>query len=106
MVHKTEENGSDLFTTLEKEKSQIFERKQALYKDLSKKFTNTRSDYTKQFSHIYSARLIELRNVLIPRVQAKWSTSIKISFLFVNIAYLTRVICSRNKNDTKFFFYE
>ncbi|XP_017758195.1 PREDICTED: DNA polymerase delta small subunit-like [Eufriesea mexicana] len=72
MVHKTEENDSGLAMTLEKEKSQIFERKQAQYKDLSEKFMNTRSDYTKQFSHIYSARLTELRNVLIPRVQAKW----------------------------------
>ncbi|KAF3419928.1 hypothetical protein E2986_00566 [Frieseomelitta varia] len=72
MVHKTEEECDDLFVKSGKEKPETFERKQAEYRDLSKKFINTKSDYSKQFSHIYSARLTELREALIPRVKTKW----------------------------------
>lgn len=72
MVYKSEEKSNNLYIKSEKENSQIFERKQAHYKDLSEKFAITRSDYSKQFAHIYSARLAELRDILIPRVQTKW----------------------------------
>ncbi|XP_061933274.1 DNA polymerase delta subunit 2 [Apis cerana] len=72
MVYKSEEKSNNLYIKSEKENSQIFERKQAQYKDLSEKFAITRSDYSKQFAHIYSARLAELRDILIPRVQTKW----------------------------------
>lgn len=71
MVHKAEEECDNLFVKSEKGTPETFERKQAEYKD-SKKFINTKSDYSKQFSHIYSARLSELREALIPRVKAKW----------------------------------
>ena len=69
MVHK---DGKSVIEESENEKPQVFERKQAQYKDLSKKFVNTVNDYSKQFAHIYTIRLAELRNILIPRVKAKW----------------------------------
>ncbi|XP_054000613.1 DNA polymerase delta subunit 2-like [Hylaeus anthracinus] len=72
MVHKTNEESNELLTKPQNEKPQIFERKQGEYKDLSKKFVNTKRDYSKQFAHIYAIRLAELRDVLIPQVQAKW----------------------------------
>nr|XP_012138164.1 PREDICTED: DNA polymerase delta small subunit-like [Megachile rotundata] len=69
MVHKTDKCMS---VESENEKPQVFDRKQAQYTDLSKKFVNTKNDYSKQFAHIYASRLAELRSVLIPRVQSKW----------------------------------
>ncbi|XP_076763874.1 DNA polymerase delta subunit 2 [Xylocopa sonorina] len=68
MVHKTQQG----YNESSKEKPQTFEREQARYKDLSLKFLTTKNDYSKQFSHIYSARLGQLRDLLVPRVQAKW----------------------------------
>ena len=72
MVHKTDSGCNDLLAKPGNEKPSVFDRKEAEYKDLSKKFVNTRNDYSKQFAHIYAARLAELRDVLIPQVQAKW----------------------------------
>ncbi|CAK9833422.1 DNA polymerase delta subunit 2 [Anthophora retusa] len=72
MVHKTEEGYNELCMKPGKEKPPVFERKRAQYKNLSEKFVNTKNDYSKQFAHIYAARLAELRDILIPRVQAKW----------------------------------
>ncbi|XP_003396970.2 DNA polymerase delta subunit 2 [Bombus terrestris] len=72
MVHKTKKKCNDLFVKAGKEKPEVFEREQADYKDLSKKFVNMKNDYSKQYAHIYSARLAELRDVLTPRVKAKW----------------------------------
>lgn len=86
MVHKADEECDDLFVKSGKEKPETFERKQAEYKDLSKKFINTKSDYSKQFSHIYSARLTELREALIPRVKAKWGMFIN-SFFMDNMVF-------------------
>ncbi|XP_076663881.1 DNA polymerase delta subunit 2 [Andrena cerasifolii] len=72
MVHKTDSGCNDLLTKPGNEKPSVFDREEAEYKDLSKKFVNTRNDYSKQFAHIYATRLAELRDVLIPQVQAKW----------------------------------
>ncbi|KOC60112.1 DNA polymerase delta small subunit [Habropoda laboriosa] len=72
MVHKTEKEYNELCVKPGKENPPMFERKQTQYKDLSEKFVSTPSDYSKQFAHIYAARLAELRDILIPRVQAKW----------------------------------
>lgn len=69
MVHKTDKC---MTVETENEKPQVFDRKQSQYKDLSKKFVNTKNDYSKQFAHIYAIRLAELRGVLIPRVKTKW----------------------------------
>lgn len=87
MVHKTKGGCNDLLTKSGNEKPSVFDRKEAVYKDLSKKFVNTRTDYSKQFAHIYAARLAELRDVLIPQVQAKWGTLFLfyIKYLFVQI---------------------
>ncbi|XP_017887566.1 DNA polymerase delta small subunit-like [Ceratina calcarata] len=71
MVHKTGETANSL-TSPGEEKLQVYVRKQAQCKNLSEKFIQTKNNYSKQFAHIYSARLGELRDVLIPRVRAKW----------------------------------
>ena len=90
MVHK--EECDDLFVKSGKEKPETFERKQAEYRDLSKKFINTKSDYSKQFSHIYSARLTELREALIPRVKAKWG-------MFINSSFVDNILVFSNGYD-------
>ncbi|XP_043261760.1 DNA polymerase delta subunit 2-like [Colletes gigas] len=74
MVHTNGEECNDLLMNSENKNLQVFERKQTEYKDLAKKFTSTKRDYSKQFAHIYAVRLAELRNVLIPRVQTKWGS--------------------------------
>lgn len=79
MVHKA---GKTMIEESENEKPQVFEKKQAQYKDLSKKFVNMVNDYSKQFAHIYAIRLAELRNVLIPRVKAKWGIFCYLIFLY------------------------
>lgn len=86
MVHKTDEECNDLL--LKSGKPPVFERNQAGYKDLSKKFVSTKSDYSKQFAYIYAARLAELREVLISQVKIKWGKfSIYISkyVTFINV---------------------
>ncbi|XP_076279134.1 DNA polymerase delta subunit 2 [Lasioglossum baleicum] len=74
MIHKTNESVNNLLVKPDDGKPQVFERKQAEYANLSKKFVSTRNDYSKQFAHIYSTRLAELRDILIPRLKAKWGT--------------------------------
>lgn len=72
MVHKTEETIDNSIASSGKDESQVYNRKVAQCKNLSVEFIQTRNDYSKQFAHIYSARLSELREVLIPRIHAKW----------------------------------
>ncbi|KAK2583982.1 hypothetical protein KPH14_006443 [Odynerus spinipes] len=72
MVHKISNNGKSLSNNSETEKLQVFERKSALYKDLSSTVTPKTNDYSKQFAHIYAARLTELRDVLTENAKAKW----------------------------------
>ncbi|XP_031826588.2 DNA polymerase delta subunit 2 [Nomia melanderi] len=72
MVHKISEECNNLLLKSDGNKPQVFERKQVECKNLSKKFTSTKNDYSKQFAHIYASRLSELRDVLISQVQVKW----------------------------------
>lgn len=67
-------NGSDgnLLSSPGNEKPPKFERQQVEYEDLTIDFNDKLIDFSKQFCHIYSIRLAELRAVLIPRVIAKW----------------------------------
>ncbi|XP_076658903.1 DNA polymerase delta subunit 2 [Halictus rubicundus] len=76
MIHKINGSANNLLVKPDDGKPQVFERKQAEYTNLSRKFINTRNDYSKQFAHIYSTRLAELRDVLIPQVKAKWGIPI------------------------------
>ncbi|KAL6429718.1 hypothetical protein ACFW04_007553 [Cataglyphis niger] len=67
-------NGSDrnLLSSPGNEKPPKFERQQVEYEDLTIDFNDKLIDFSKQFCHIYSIRLADLRAVLIPRVIAKW----------------------------------
>ncbi|KAG6442231.1 DNA polymerase delta subunit 2 [Manduca sexta] len=47
------------------------------YIDCSKRFYKT-CDFSKQYAHIYSARLNTFRNILVPLVMKKWSNKFKI----------------------------
>ncbi|KAK0093510.1 hypothetical protein PV326_013375 [Microctonus aethiopoides] len=49
-----------------------FERKGVDFQDIERRFTNTTTDYAKQFFHMYSCRLEELRPYLSERAQKKW----------------------------------
>lgn len=50
----------------------VYERKNTKYMDLGSKFSSTSKDYAKQFFHIYSQRLKELRPIVIKRAEIKW----------------------------------
>lgn len=67
-------NGSDqnLLSSLGNKNPPKFERQQVQYEDLTIDFNDKLIDFSKQFCHIYSIRLAELRAVLISRVIAKW----------------------------------
>lgn len=54
-----------------------FKRLSVKYEDLSKRFQfQTIKDYSKQFAHIYAARLNEMRELLTQRAREKWGTSL------------------------------
>lgn len=72
MVHKTSNKDNDIINKSEGKSLQVFERKSVLYKDLSSTIIPAGNDYSKQFAHIYAARLSELRDVLTQKVHAKW----------------------------------
>ncbi|XP_063382533.1 DNA polymerase delta subunit 2 [Cydia fagiglandana] len=54
------------------------ERQSVEYKDCSKRFYEVSRDFSKQFAHIYSARLNTFRNILEPVIYKKWTNKYKI----------------------------
>lgn len=48
------------------------------YNDCSKRFYQVSRDFSKQYAHIYSARLNTFRNILEPVIKKKWSKSYKV----------------------------
>ncbi|KAG7189613.1 hypothetical protein KM043_017296 [Ampulex compressa] len=72
MVHKTEENNEKFLSKPGNEKPQVFDRIHTTYKDASRSFTHDANDFSKQFAHIYAARLAELREVLMQQISKKW----------------------------------
>lgn len=53
-----------------------FKRLSVNYEDLSKRFHfQAKNDYSKQYAHIYAARLSEMRALLTQRAKAKWGMS-------------------------------
>lgn len=52
-----------------------YKRLSVKYEDLSKRFQfQTKNDYSKQYAHIYAARLNEMRALLTQRAKDKWGT--------------------------------
>jgi len=49
-----------------------FERLSFNYADLSSLYRLKNINYNKQFAHIYAHRLMQMRDVLIEKVQQKW----------------------------------
>lgn len=68
MVHTTNESNENLLSSPEDKE---FKRLPVQYEDLTGDFDDKLNDF-KQFCNIYSVRLAELRETLIPRVVAKW----------------------------------
>ncbi|XP_063828121.1 DNA polymerase delta subunit 2 [Ostrinia nubilalis] len=54
------------------------ERHSLNYEDCSKRFYQVSRDFTKQYAHIYSARLNTFRNILEPVIRKKWSNTYKV----------------------------
>ncbi|KAI5645458.1 DNA polymerase alpha/epsilon subunit B domain-containing protein [Phthorimaea operculella] len=54
------------------------ERQVVDYTDCSKRFYQVSRDFSKQYAHIYSARLNTFRNILGPVIKKKWSNKYKI----------------------------
>ncbi|KAL0099709.1 hypothetical protein PUN28_019840 [Cardiocondyla obscurior] len=54
------------------EEPKEFKRLEGSYKDLTDIFDDKLIDFSKQFCSIYSARLTELRETLVPQIIAKW----------------------------------
>ncbi|XP_072947430.1 DNA polymerase delta subunit 2 [Epargyreus clarus] len=59
-------------------KTQEIDRHAVDYTDCSKRFYQVSRDFSKQYAHIYSARLNTFRNILSPIVSKKWSNKYKI----------------------------
>lgn len=72
MAPISNESGGNLLSSPGNEVPQKFERQQIQYEDLTTDFNDKSIDFSKQFCHIYSIRLAELREVLILQVIAKW----------------------------------
>ncbi|GAB1865688.1 DNA polymerase delta small subunit [Camponotus japonicus] len=72
MAPISNESGENLLSSPKKEAAQEFERQQVQYEDLTIDFNDKLIDFSKQFCHIYSVRLAELKAILIPRIIAKW----------------------------------
>ncbi|XP_068618471.1 DNA polymerase delta subunit 2 isoform X2 [Battus philenor] len=68
----TSPNDKKQFTT-----NQI-DRQTLTYTDCSKKFYQVSRDYSKQYAHIYSARLNTFRDILEPIIKHKWSNKYKV----------------------------
>lgn len=67
----------------DKEYSNSFEPKEVDrhhlgYEDSSNRFYQVSRDFSKQYAHIYSARLNTFRNILKPIVSKKWSNKYKV----------------------------
>ncbi|KOB76546.1 DNA polymerase delta small subunit [Operophtera brumata] len=54
------------------------DRQNVDYTDCSKRFYQVSRDFSKQYAHIYSARLNTFRNILAPAIKKKWSNTYKI----------------------------
>lgn len=65
-------NPNNEFQTVE------LERQCLDYTDCSKRFYQVSRDFSKQYAHIYSARLNTFRNILAPVIRKKWSNTYKI----------------------------
>jgi hypothetical protein len=50
----------------------VFDRAVCEYKNLSEKFIISTSDYSRQFSHIYTMRIKKMRENLVKAARAKW----------------------------------
>ncbi|XP_012276130.1 DNA polymerase delta small subunit-like [Orussus abietinus] len=72
MVLKTDNPAESLLSEPNKGLAQTFERKRLEYKDSSAVFFQESGDFSKQFAHVYSVRLAELRTVLSELVSVKW----------------------------------
>lgn len=58
--------------------SHDLERQIVDYTDSSTRFYEAPRDFSKQYAHIYSARLCTFRNILTPLIKNKWSNKYKI----------------------------
>ena len=71
----------DLETSPEK---QLFEetktRELCDFKDLSSKFKLESRVFSRQYAHIYSKRLIQMKDTLVKRAAQKWGKYMSISF--------------------------
>lgn len=51
---------------------EVFSRVQCTYNNLSFKYRHQSKDFTRQFAHIYAARLSKMRDNLIKCIGQKW----------------------------------
>lgn len=49
-----------------------------VYTNLSSKFTFRTRDFSRQYAHIYSKRLLQMKDILIKRAKQKWGDELKI----------------------------
>nr|BAN21036.1 DNA polymerase delta small subunit [Riptortus pedestris] len=66
-------------------KDKLFEenitRETCVYKDLSSKFRHSKGDYSRQYAHIYSKRLLQLKDTISKRAVQKWGNEVVIKRL-------------------------
>nr|XP_034831492.1 DNA polymerase delta subunit 2 [Maniola hyperantus] len=76
MLFKVDSNVSDNET--KRFEVQEIERPTIEHTDTSKRFYNVSRDFSKQYAHIYSARLNTFRNILQPIINKRWGNKYKI----------------------------
>ncbi|XP_075210012.1 DNA polymerase delta subunit 2-like [Lycorma delicatula] len=60
---------------------EVFSRVQCSYNNLSFKYRHQSKDFTRQFAHIYAARLSKMRDNLIKCIGQKWGSNVRIARL-------------------------
>lgn len=72
MVYIIDESAGNLLSKPGNDEPQELKRQPVQYEDLTGDFDDKLIDFSKQFCSIYTVRLAELRETLIPRVVTKW----------------------------------
>ncbi|KAM3966142.1 DNA polymerase delta subunit 2 [Aphomia sociella] len=76
MLFKVEANSSP---NVQNDFQQVeLERQSIEYTDASNRFYKVSRDFSKQYAHIYSARLTAYRNIITPIVKKKWPSNCKV----------------------------
>ncbi|GAB1606272.1 DNA polymerase delta subunit 2-like [Argonauta hians] len=76
------QNGAEKLLSPPTKEQDVFERQTASYEDKSDRFRLKELQYSRQFAHIYSSRLLEMRPGLEKKAKQKWGQDVAVHKLF------------------------